>query len=121
MLACDTKVTIFIDHRNLLFVLYPHSMEPSLGRHKDLKVLRWALFMSTFSYKIEHVPVEENTMADILTRCMRGYPGYHGTIKKISFDGVTAPPVECDEHWPDRKTILEAQLTATDNIPRKSY
>lgn len=48
------------------------AMEPSLGRHKVLKVVRWALVLSAFHYCIEHVPGDSNVWQDIMTRWMRG-------------------------------------------------
>ncbi len=55
MLSCDSTTRVFTDHRNLLFAFNPVSMEPSLGRHKVLKVVRWAPFLSAFTYRIERV------------------------------------------------------------------
>ena len=43
LLACETSTRVFTDLRNLLFAFSPVSMEPSLGRHKVLNVIRWAL------------------------------------------------------------------------------
>jgi len=64
---------IFTDHRNLLFVFAPLALEPSLGLHIVSKVQRWALFLSRFSYVIEHVDGASNVFADILTRWTKGY------------------------------------------------
>ena len=73
ILLCEDSTRIFTDHRNLLFVFNPVALEPYLGRHKVLKVVLWALFLSSFSYRIEHVAVNDNTWPDIMTRWMRGY------------------------------------------------
>ena len=35
---------VFTDHRNLLFVFAPLTLEPALGRHVVSKVQRWALY-----------------------------------------------------------------------------
>lgn len=40
----EQPVHVHTDHRNLLFVFAPKSIEPSLGRHIISKVQRWALF-----------------------------------------------------------------------------
>ncbi len=92
MLSCDSTTRVFTDHRNLLFAFNPVSMEPSLGRHKVLKVVRWALFLSAFTYRIEHVHRDVNTWPDIMTRCMRSYrknPATrrrrtHSTVQRIT-------------------------------------
>lgn len=51
MLACKTTTRIFTDHVNLL-IFIPVTMEPSLVRHKVLKVVCCALFLSALTYKI---------------------------------------------------------------------
>lgn len=52
LLVCDPSTRIFTDHRNLLFAFKAVAIEPSLGRHKVLKVMRCALFISSFHYRI---------------------------------------------------------------------
>ena len=75
MLLGHGDVRVFTDHRNLLFVFAPLSLEPSLGRHIVSKVQRWALYLSKFAYVIEHVSGCENVFADILTSWLKGYRG----------------------------------------------
>lgn len=60
LLTCDATTWLFTDHRNILFAFNPVAMDPSLGRHKVLKVVRWALFLNAFHYRIEHVPGDAN-------------------------------------------------------------
>lgn len=50
LLACDDSVRICTDHRNLLFAINPIAMESSLGRHKVLKLVRPALYLSGFNH-----------------------------------------------------------------------
>lgn len=117
MLACETSVSIFTDHRNLLFAFHPSALEPSLGRHKVLKVIRWALFLSTFTYSIEHVPGELNTLPDIMTRWMRGYRRNKKMARRLKLKDPprylvpTAWTNESD--WPSRGTVLSAQQHST--------
>ncbi len=95
MLSCDSTTRVFTDHRNLLFQFNPVSMEPSLGRHKVLKVVRWALFLSAFTYRIEHVHRDVNTWPDIMTRCMRSYrknPATRRVAPTLQFSGLPVPP-----------------------------
>lgn len=42
-------IRTFTDHKFLLFTFHPHLLEPSIARHKMMKVERWALFLSTFN------------------------------------------------------------------------
>lgn len=67
LLSYDPTTRVFTDHRNLLFAFNPVAMKPSLGRHKVLKVVRWALYLISFNYRIEHVPGDFNTWPNIMT------------------------------------------------------
>ena len=73
MLYGHPEIHIFTDHRNLLFVFAPNAVCPALGHHIISKVQRWALFLSTFNYTIEHIRGSDNVFPDILTRWARGY------------------------------------------------
>lgn len=55
MMVCEQGICILTDRINLLFIFHPHSVEPSIACQKMIKVGRWALFLSTFNYVIEHV------------------------------------------------------------------
>lgn len=112
MFACDESTIIFTDHRNLLFVFHPTAIESTLGRHKVLKVLRWALYLSTFTYRIEHIPGSENVMADIMTRWLRGYRGQRPSIRRLKAPlPVPTAPAPDGEEWPDRLAIIATQGT----------
>lgn len=112
LLGCAARVTVFTDHRNLLFAFHPTVVEPSLGRHKVLKVIRWALYLSAFAYDIEHVPGDLNTMADIMTRWMRGYRRATPTTKRVGRiqQSESVPTVPRDNtSWPTLEGIASAQ------------
>lgn len=55
MLHGTYSVLVFTDHRNLLFVFAPLSLEPALWGNIVSKVQRLALFLSKFDYAIEHI------------------------------------------------------------------
>lgn len=112
LFACDPTIQVFTDHRNLLFALLPVGMEPSLGRHKVLRDIRWALFLSAFNYRIEHVPGDYNIRPEIMTRWMRGYrraPSVRRVTSALPFNGVTIPPESLDFEWPHSTDINTAQ------------
>ncbi|MEM1369509.1 MAG: RNase H-like domain-containing protein [Cyanobacteria bacterium P01_H01_bin.15] len=116
LLACDKSTRIFTDHRNLLFTFNPVAMEPSLGRHKVLKVIRWALFLSAFNYRIEHVPGDCNIWPDIMTRWMRGYrkpPAIRRISSVIPFIGVVQSPNDSEFTWPSSSEISKIQSRAS--------
>ena len=116
MLSCDVTTRVFTDHRNLLFAFNPAAIVPSLGRHKVLKVVRWALYLSAFTYRIEHVPGDSNTWPDIMTRWMRGYrnkPAIRRVSAPIPFNGVTSSPDSPEFDWPTAKEIRKLQCIHT--------
>lgn len=120
LLACDQSTRVFTDHRNLLFAFNPAAMEPSLGRHKVLKVVRWALYLSAFTYRIEQVPGDVNTWPDIMTRWMRGYrraPAIKRAAPSLPFSGVTTSPDSPEFNWPSRVEMLEAQERYKNSAP----
>ncbi len=81
------NLTIRTDHRNLIYLM----------NRKDLskKLLRWTMLLSDYNYTIEHVPGEENVMADTLSR-MESANAVTDTNEAIN--------------WPDK--IKEAQQNA---------
>lgn len=96
-------------------------MEPSLGRHKVLKAVRWALYLSFFNYRIEHVPGTSNTWPDIMKRWMRGYrkaPATRRITPVIPFSGVTTSPDSDEFTWPDFDEISAAQSKHAAQAPK---
>lgn len=113
MMICGQCIHIFTDHKNLLFTFHPLSVEPALARHKISKVTRWALYLSTFSYTIEHVSGDANVFADILTRWMKGYRSSKCRIcrvkQRVPYSGIPDSPFANKFIWPDRAMIESAQ------------
>ena len=113
LMVCEKGIHIFTDHKNLLFTFQPLSVEPSIARHKMMKVARWALFLSTFNYVIAHVDGESNDFPDMLTRWMKGYRSTKSYIcrvrKAIPYSGIPKSPYSSTFEWPDRGAILKAQ------------
>lgn len=98
-------------------------MEPSLGRHKVLKVIRWALFLSGFNYRIEHVPGDINIWPEIMTRWMRDYrkaPAIRLVTSCLPFSGVTIPQNSPEFGWPSPSEIKKAQGEHKDTAPQSS-
>lgn len=93
-LACDSTTRVFTDHRNSLFTFSHIAMESSLGRHKVLKDIRWALYLSAINYRIEHVPGHSSIWPDIMTRWMHGYgkmPAIRRVTSDLRLNGQTFP------------------------------
>lgn len=87
-------------------------MERSLGGHKVLKVIRYALFLSAFNYRIEHFPGYSNICPDIMTRWMRGYrktPFVLRLTAALSLNGVTVPPESPKFERPTKSEVACSQ------------
>lgn len=113
------KTFIFTDHRNLLFVFNPHSLNPDLKAHIVSKVQRWALYLSQFTYIINHIPGDENVMADIMTRWCKGYRSTK--ISRIQVANLDRLPCvrDLDFRWPTLSEIEKIQNKYS-NIDRKT-
>ena len=113
MFACEDNIHIYTDHRNLLFVFDPLSLKPSLGRHVVNKVYRWALYLSRFTYTIEHVEGVNNVSADMLTRWYAGYRGKQPRARRIQvklLEDDLIPSAEREEFiWPTLQEVCSLQ------------
>jgi len=109
----EENVRLYTDHRNLLFVFSPLSFEPSLGRHAVSKVLRWALYLSRFSYVIEHVAGEKNIFADMISRWYKGYRGKLSAVKRLTHvlleKDIVDSPMNESFVWPSTEMVVHAQ------------
>lgn len=123
MLSTDPTTRVFSYHRKLLFAFTPVEMEPSLGRHEVLKVVRWALYLSAFNYRIDNVPEDLNTWPDIMTRWMHGYrktPAVRRISLVIPFNGVTTSPDDPELTWTSLSVIQMAQKDHISHAPKQS-
>jgi RNase H-like domain found in reverse transcriptase len=68
LLLNHDKFSILSDHLNLTYICNSLSADPTLARHVVHKLQRWALKMSVFSYRMEHVMGELNYWTDLMTR-----------------------------------------------------
>lgn len=114
------KTFVFTDHRNLLFVFNPRAMNPDLKAHIVKKVQRWALYLSQFTYYINHVPGDENIMADIMTRWCKGYR--YSKISRIQVANSDRVPSvqDSDFHWPTSNDIEKAQSKYSKHRPKNA-
>ena len=129
LLATREAVNIFTDHRNLLFVFSPLSLEPNLGRHAIQKVQRWAIYLSQFHYDIMHIDGERNHCADMMTRWYRGFrPGKKQSLqvrrmarkrtnRVIGIEQIYQSPLSEDFDWPSKASIRQAQDEFPDDYP----
>jgi hypothetical protein len=62
------EFSILSDHLNLTYIYIPLSAEPTLARNYVHKLQLWALKMSVYSYRMEHVMGKLNYWTDLMTR-----------------------------------------------------
>lgn len=48
-----------------------------------MKFIRWAMFLLNLTYSTQHIAGEDNGMAEILTRWMRGYPVHVARVRRF--------------------------------------
>ena len=114
LLMGSDETHVYTDHRNLLFVFHPTAIEPGLGRHVVSKLQRWALFLSQFSYHINHVSGAKNVMADMMTRWYKGYRGKRDPAmarRVVASNEKSRGNEDGDSSlWPTPSEIRESQL-----------
>jgi hypothetical protein len=60
--------SLFTDHNNLVYVFNPYGFNVYIATHTVAELIRWALKISSYSYKIEHVTSLRSIWSDLLTR-----------------------------------------------------
>jgi len=118
-LIAAEDVSVFTDHRNLLYVFHPQALNPDVRVHVVRKVQRWALYLSQFSYNIEHVAGEDNWMADLLTRWAKGYRT-STKVSRITIQNMDRLPSTTDSGfiWPTLGYIRTAQRKSKETPPK---
>ena len=96
------------DHKPLVKIFGPHNETSgtALGR-----LQRWALYLGSFDYEIQHRPGLENATADSLSRLpiAETSPTIDGSVLKLHDEVLSSVPVQSDEIA--RKTARDVQLS----------
>ena len=91
------------------------------------KVQRWALFLSKYTYVIEHIDGDDNVFADILTRWTKGYRNEGYKLKTICsllvHSAEQMVPAAENKERPDMENFRgsQAQNDGDRNIGLKFY
>jgi hypothetical protein len=123
LLLSHEEFSILSDHLNLTYIYNPFSADPTLARHVAYKLQRWALKMSVFSYRMEHVMGELNYWTDLISRWGVGWIAgsenkAHGNMASLFSQPYTSPP-DCDTvEFPSKKDIVLVQQSAVDEYER---
>lgn len=113
MFVGETNVNLYTDHRNIFFAFHPAAMSSTVRSHEISKVQRWAVYLSAFSYTIEHVEGERNVMPDIMSMWLSGHRAKKLMSRRVSesamaYDIVESPFSE-DFVWPSTQMIMAEQ------------
>jgi RNase H-like domain found in reverse transcriptase len=103
LLLRHDEFSILSDHLNLTYINNPLSADLTLARHIVHKLQRWALKMSVFSYRMEHVMGELNYWTDLMTRWGVGWVAgsenkAHGKMASLFSQRYIRPPDYVDEY-----------------------
>ena len=124
LLLTERPIHVYTDHKNLLFVFNPLSLEPALGRHVVSKVQRWALHLSKFAYTIEHIAGINNVMPDIMTRWLAGYRGKRSAIRRVrnieTPNDIVQSPSDDEFVWPTIDAVRNSQTHHEKSVPKNA-
>jgi hypothetical protein len=117
------ELSILSDYLYLTYIYNPFSADPTLARHVVHKLQRWALKMSVFSYRMEHVMGELNSWTDLMT--MRGVGWVagsenkaHGEMASLFAQPYISWPDYDTVEFPSKKAIVLVQKSAVDEYQR---
>jgi RNase H-like domain found in reverse transcriptase len=119
LLLSHDEFSILSDHLNLTYIYNPLSADSTLARHVVHKLQRWALKMSVFSCRMEHVMGELNYWTDFMARWGVGWISgsdnkAHGKMASLFQQPYISPPDYDTVEFSSEKDILLAQQSAVD-------
>jgi RNase H-like domain found in reverse transcriptase len=114
LLLSHDEFSILSDHHNLTYIYNPLWADPTLARHVVHKLQRWALKMSVFSYRMEHVMGELNYWTDLMTRWGVAWIAgsenkAHGKMASLFAQPYISPPDYDTVDLSSKKEILLVQ------------
>jgi hypothetical protein len=117
LLLSHDEFSILPDHLNLTYIYNPLSADPTLARHVVHKLQRCELYMSVFSYRMEHVMGELNYSTDLMARSgvewIAGSENKaHGKMASLFAQPYITPPYYDTVEFPSKKEILLVQQSA---------
>jgi RNase H-like domain found in reverse transcriptase len=123
LLLSHDEFSILSDHLNLTYIHNPLSADPTLARHVVHKLQRWALKISVFSYRMEHVMGELNYWTDRTTRWEVGWIAgsenkAQGKMASLFAQPYISPPDYDTVEFPSNKEILLVQQSSVNEYER---
>jgi hypothetical protein len=116
LLLSHDEFSILSNHLNLTYIYNLLSADPTLALYIVHKLQRWALKMSVYSYRMEHVMGELNYWKDLMTRWGVGWVAgsknkAHGKMASLFAQPYTSSPDDKVE-FPSKKEIQLVQQSA---------
>ena len=100
MLTHPESFILFTDHKNLTLIFHPVVVNPGIAKHTANKIERWAMQLSAFRYKINHISGDDSCWADFLSRWGGATGGIiHGKLGAL-FHARIALDFDPDFTWP---------------------
>jgi RNase H-like domain found in reverse transcriptase len=123
LLLSHDEFSILSDHHNLTYIYNPFSADPTLARHVVHKLQRWALKMSVFSCRMEHVMGGLSYWTDLMTKWGVGWVAgsenkAHGKMASLFAQPYISPPDYDTVEFPSKKDILLVRKSAVDECER---
>lgn len=116
MMMYGQDILIFTDHKNLLFIYHPISVEPSSRHHKMMKVAWWDLFLSKVNFITAYMKRESDDFSDILMHWMKGYKMSKCSIcrarKVLAYFEIGTSRYRAGLSWRHYYTNLERSITS---------
>jgi hypothetical protein len=123
LLSHDEFSILSDDHLNLTYIYNPLSADPTLARHVVHKLQRWALNISVFSYRMEHVMGELSYWTDLMKIWGVGWVAgsenkAHGKMASLVAQPIISPPDYDTVEFPSKNEILLALQSAVNEYER---
>jgi hypothetical protein len=123
LLLSHDEFSILSGHITLTSIYNPLSADPTLALHVVHKLQRWALKISVFSYRMEHVMGELNYWTDLITEWRVGWIAgrenkAHFKMARIFAQPYISPTDYDIMDFPSKKDILLVQQSSVNKYER---
>eukprot|EP00171_Calliarthron_tuberculosum_P014571 IDg14571t1 len=118
--AACCEFSLFTDHKNNLYMLFPTRFNPNIARHIVHKIQRWALCLSEYNFTVEHVTGQLKTWAEILTRLAAPgdteFPTHHIGAFQVPLITEDLPVFFLQQSLQSRKLPIYLKATASNAL-----
>lgn len=94
---CNINFTLRSDHKPLMAIFGEHRGIPQMSASK---LVRWAVFLSTFRYKIEYIKGTNNVVADYMSRASLPEKNNRRSTEEVAEKATYINFTETSDDWP---------------------